>query len=198
MFWQIPTRGGRAFVVDETQPWFSRCERPPLIFWRRVRDLDEKKQILLSASEHRNLTWSWSLRAAPDTAEAKAKENKGGAYIELGIGVMSKAESHLRELVYSWVEAVGKDSAWVSEETIVPGVWTLKKANVVAEHGMSATTVFEHRDIYLDYKRAFPQEEPGRIMRLYLKIPGRAANRVGEASIGGVSFRLGERPSPEE
>ncbi len=185
LFWQVPTLYNHPLAIDTSPSWISHCERPPLDFWKKMRKREESERFSLSVEQYSHLSWKWQLHPG---ARPAGQEQK--AILELGIAILKKDSDDLRELVYNWHRRAPEDSAWTVEETIIPGIWKLKKAHVVAERGWrnEATWMLETRDIYADYKRAFPREEPGRIARIYVKVPDDAKRSDLKVSLSHIYF----------
>lgn len=193
LFWQVPTLRSRPLAIDHAPSWISHCERPPLDFWKKVRKREESEKFLLSVEEYPYLNWTWQLHP---NAQATGQQQR--AILELGVAILKKDSDDLRELVYNWHRRAPEDSAWTAEETIIPGIWKLKKAHVVAERGWRQKAVWasEERNIYADYKRAFPREEPGRIVRVYVKVLEDAARSDLRASFSQIHFYTEQPPIP--
>lgn len=193
LFWQVPTLHSSPLAIDTSPSWISHCERPPLDFWKKMRKREEREKLLLSVEEYPYLSWTWQLHP---NAQATGQQHK--AILELGIAVLKKDSDDLRELVYNWHRRAPEDSAWTVEETIIPGIWKLKKAHVVAERGwrQEAVWALETRDIYADYKRAFPREEPGRIVRIYVKLLDDTARVDLRASFANINFSADQSAAP--
>ena len=63
-----------------------------------------------------------------------------------------------------------EESVLTHVTTVIPGIWKYKWYRIVAESGGANVNrwVDVTRDLYSDYKRLYPKEEPGRIVRVYL------------------------------
>ena len=167
LYWQVPTRAGEPLWVKRDQDWVVQCERPPLNFWNKVRAEDKGNARLLQASEHRYVQWKWGVRGKSPDGVGKRQ----ASIAELGFSILRKGKNDVRELVYRWHDQALADTFWVSENSIVPGFFKQKKAHFVVHVAVpSAAWALELRDLYADYIRAFPKEEPGRVGRVYIKL----------------------------
>ena len=193
LYWQIPTHAGRPLKIDPGYRWMQECGPPPLDFWKRIDKQDRKSTSLLRVDEYRYATWQWLIEGEPS-------DQKDDALVELSIAVLKKGGNDLRELVYTWSHSPPEDSVRVQKKTAIPMIWNHKKFHLVVEAGEEnmGRWVEEVRDIFVDYKRAFPKEEPGRIVRIYVKIPRDRLRRSLKASFAGIWFYRHKPTSREE
>ena len=192
LYWQIPTLAGRPLAFGPEGKWMQECGAPPLGFWKGIGKLDGENPALLRAYDYRYVTWQWMVEGVP-VAQGD------GAVIQLGIAVLKKGGNDLRELVYTWSHSLPEDSVRVQRKRAVPRIWDHKKLHVVVEGGPEnlGRWVAEARDIFADYKAAFPKEEPGRIVRIYVKIPRDEVTRSLKASLAEIWFHR-SRPARQE
>lgn len=189
LYWQVPTRSGQPLDVGAEQEWSRKCERPSLDFWKKVGKRDE---LLLQVEDFRYASWWWLIEAGDFRRE-------NGIVVELGIDILKKGGNQLRELIYTWSHFLPEDSVRVEKKVVVPRIWEYKKSHVVVETGteQAGEWVAEMRDIHADYKRAFPREEPGRIARVYLKLPRDVGRKFLKVSLTQIQFYT-EKPTIQE
>lgn len=173
LFWQIPTRSGSPLPVDRSQKWIQECDRPPPDFGKTVLKQDREGGHLLDASEYRYISWRWRTDGTIDdraTVDEKGKIQKEGDDFaaKLGISILKKNSDSLREIAYVWTRSIPEETVIYQEKKIL--FWRYRYHRIVAESGEENvnTWVSEVRDLYADYRRVYPDEEPGRIVRIYL------------------------------
>ena len=191
LFWQVPTMQGKPLELDPAQhPWLDACKRPPHSFNNQIRNqgFDE----FLDVSEFPYVTWRWKV----DYAETKEQKVKPGEKLErelddfpakIGISILKKGSNSIREVAYVWSGSLPEDLMFKSETTIIPFVWKLEWRRFVAQSGLEKTGqwIAESRNLYEDFKRGYPGEEPGKVLRIYLmtdtdNTEGRAATWYGD------------------
>ena len=174
LIWQIPTVNNTPMVLDrESNAWLEDCERPPRSLNSEIseRGVDD----LIEVSEFRYVSWRWKV----DYATMKDQQVEQGKKLKskyddfpakFGITIQRKGSSSIREVAYIWSKTLPEDRMFRAETTIIPKIWKLKWWRFVAESGLEhpGTWVPEVRDLYEDYKKAYPGEEPGKILRVYL------------------------------
>ena len=172
LYWQIPTTEG-PMAIDTSASWIRNCDRPPRDFGDEVQAMDRDSDVLLDASEHRYLSWKWRVSNTVDDSETVNKAGKvqlkGDDFAaKFGVSMLKKGSSDLREIAYVWTRSIPEESVLVQEKRIL--FWKFEYHRIVAESGEARTGewVPEVRDLYADYKRIYPGEEPGRIVRVYL------------------------------
>lgn len=173
LYWQIPTRSGQPMDIDRTLKWVQTCDRPPTSLAKQIKKKDGASQHLLDGSKYRYLSWHWQVDGTIDdthTIDAKGKiQSKGDDFAaKLGIAFLKKGSDDLREIAYVWTRSLPEESVLVQERSIV--FWKFRYYRIVAESGEKNLNswVGEVRDLYADYKRIYPNEEPGPIVRIYL------------------------------
>jgi hypothetical protein len=191
LFWQIPTINGTALPLDpEAHPWLDDCKRPPRSFNSEIQEqgLDE----FLDVTEYPYVTWRWKV----DYAVTREQKVKPGQRLKkkyddfpakIGISILKKGSSSIREVAYVWSGSLPDDLMFKSETTIIPYVWKLEWRRFVAQSGLDRTGewISETRNLLEDYRRGYPGEEPGKILRVYLmtdsdNTQGRAATWYGD------------------
>ena len=184
LYWQIPTRAGVPFHVTAAHKWRKQCDRPSLEFWQELRWRRRRDDLLLDAGKSRLVNWEWRIEDEVSGAAADG-------VVELGISVLSRGGGDLRELVYTWSVSLPEDSLRVSKRTVVPHLLEFKYAVMVVETGRAGGDGWrgEGRDMRADYRRAFPREEPGKIARVYVKIPEDPTRTSLQVSVRNIRFR---------
>ncbi len=175
LFWQVPTRSGKPLDVDLDQEWVQECDRPPADFGKRVLREDRDGRKLLDISEYRTVSWRWRVNGTIDDTDladsgGKIRKRNDDFAAKIGISILSKEEGKLREIAYIWTRTLPEESVLTHVTTVIPGIWKYKWYRIVAESGEANVNrwVTVTRDLYSDYKRLYPKEEPGRIARVYL------------------------------
>ena len=174
LLWQIPTRSGRPMALDpDRNPWIGRCKRPPREFGNRIRS--RGYDTLIDVAENPYLTWRWKVDYS---TIGRQRLEKGGKLnkrdddfnAKLGIAILEKGTNKIREIAYVWSNTLPESLMFKSETTIIPFVWKLSWRRIVVESGSARMKqwVSEMRNLYEDYKRGYPGEEPGKILRVYL------------------------------
>ena len=173
LYWQIPTRSGQPMKIDRNQGWIRECDRPPADFDRQIQKQDRNGDQLLDASEYRYVTWRWRVDNTIDdraTIDSNGKIQREGDDFaaKLGISILKKGSDDLREISYIWTRTLPEETVIVHEKRVL--FWSFQYHRIVAESGEAAvnTWVPEVRNLYADYKRIYPNEEPGRIVRIYV------------------------------
>ena len=174
LLWQIPTQSGRPMALDpERHPWIGQCERPPRQFEKTIRK--QGYDTLIDVAENPYLSWRWKVDYS---TIGRQRLEKGGRLkkqdddfnAKLGIAILEKGTNNIREIAYVWSNTLPESLMFKSETTIIPFVWKLSWRRIVAEsgQGLMKQWVHEVRNLYEDYKRGYPGEEPGKILRVYL------------------------------
>ncbi len=173
LFWQIPTREGKALDIDRDRTWIQECDRPPTDFDSEILGKDPDNQKLLNVSDYRYITWKWRVNGTIDDRQTADKDGKilkeGDDFAgKLGISILKKGSDDLREIAYVWTRSIPEESILYQEKRVL--FWRYRWHRIVTQSGNQQVGewVPELRDIYADYKRIYPNEEPGRIVRIYL------------------------------
>ena len=193
LFWQIPTRSGRPMDIDMGQRWVRECDPPPSGFGEEIQKRDREGDRLLSVSDYRYVTWRWRIDRTIDdreTVDSEGKIQKAGDDFaaKIGISILRKGSDNLREIAYVWTRALPEESVLIQERRIL--FWNYKWHRIVAESGAenAGAWVGEIRDLYADYKRIYPDEEPGRIVRIYLMADSDNTGDRVTGSFAGIEF----------
>ena len=173
LFWQIPTQNG-PLPIDRDQSWIRKCKRPPLGYESKIRKQARGVHNLVDVSDYPYLTWRWRVEGTIDdtrTAKKKGKIRKeaNDFAAKIGISILSKS-GKLREIAYIWTRTIPKETALTQETVVIPIILKFKWYRIVAESGEQNlnTWVPVTRNLYADYKRFYPDEEPGEVARIYL------------------------------
>lgn len=175
LFWQVPMQNGQAVEIDQNQKWVRECRRLPISFGEDILTQNQSKEMLIDISEYPYITWRWWVDGTIDdtnTADAKGKIRKTGDdfAVKLGISVLRKGGKDLREIAYVWTRKIPEESLLYQKTTIVPFFLEWKWYRIVVESGEEnvGNWVVESRNLYEDYKTAYPKEDPGQIIRVYV------------------------------
>ena len=189
LFWQVPTRNGPLRELDMDQKWIQGCNRPPPEFGKELRSRDQDRENLLQVRDYRYVSWRWLLNGTiDDTKKGRKPEEKFTA--RLGITILRKGGDDLREIAYVWTRTLPEGTVFVYETTVIPGVWKYRWHRIVAESrdADGAQWVEEARDLYADYKRMYPKEEPGRVVRVYLRVDSETPENRIKGSFSDIVF----------
>ena len=174
LFWQVPTQNGTALPIDRTQNWVERCDRPPTGFEKDIRKQAKNQHPLISVSEYHHISWRWRISNTIDdsqTVDKKGKiQKKGDDFAaKLGISILN-TEGKLREIAYLWTRTIPEETQLTQVTTIIPWLLKFKWYRIVAQSGDQYinTWVNETRNLYKEFKRFYPNEEPAEIVRIYL------------------------------
>jgi len=184
----------------ETHPWLEECKRPPRSFNKKIQKqgLDDFIDVL----EYRHITWRWKVDYS--TIEEQQVEKDGKLKLKyddfpakIGISILKKDSNTIREVAYVWSNTLPESLMFKTETTIIPLVWKLQWRRFVAESGMenAGQWVLESRDLYEDYKKGYPGEEPGEILRIYLRTDSDNTQSRASASYTDIVFH---RQAPED
>ena len=170
LFWCVPTTDSATFGMDASQRWLRECDRPPSEFGRQLRQMDRNEKRLLAVSDYRFLSWQWSVDGTIDDRRPGKPNDIFTA--RLGVTLLSQVGDRLREISYVWARSQPEDKVFVEKTTVIPGVWQYRWHRIVVQTGEPEPGKWEEerRNIYRDYKRLYPDEEPGRIIRIYLRV----------------------------
>lgn len=174
-YWQSPTLvGGTLRFADES--WLRDCERPPRRFARDMLELDQIRELLIPLSEYPIVRWSWNVDQPVNdsrTADAEGKIDSAGDDFaaKIGFQIVPHDSIELREIAYVWTRAIPEETLLVQETRILFFHWRFYR--IVARSGKPSGRLEPVvRNLYEDYKRIWPNEEPGRVIRIYLMTDG--------------------------
>ena len=194
LFWQVPTQNGTPLPIDRDQRWIERCDRPPTGFEKDIRKQAQGQHPLISVSEHPHISWRWRISNTIDdsqTADKKGRIQKDGDDFaaKLGISILN-SEGELHEIAYLWTRTIPEETPLTQVTTIIPWVLKFKWYRIVAESGDQYvnTWVRETRNLYNDFKRFYPKEEPAEIVRIYLMSDSDNTNSRVTGSFADLSF----------
>jgi hypothetical protein len=171
LYWQVPTRNG-ALEIDANQDWIQSCDRPPRDFAQTV-SRGANRSRLLNVADHRYFTWKWNVSNTIDDAKTIDEDGRIQAdgddfAAKIGISILKKGTNDPREISYVWMRSLPEETVIVHEKRVL--FWRFQYHRIVAEsgEGQVGKWVSEARDLYADYKRIYPNEEPGEIVRIYV------------------------------
>ena len=171
LYWQVPTLKG-PLPIDRNLNWVMECDRPPRGFAEDVADGPET-QSLMDLSDYRYFTWKWKVSNTIDDSgtinnKDVIQEDGDDFAAKLGITILKKGTKDLRELSYVWTHSLPEEKVIVQERRIL--FWRFRYHRIVAQTGEAEVGkwVTEARDLYADYKRIYPDEEPGKIVKIYV------------------------------
>ena len=184
IFWQIPTVEGRALELGADYKWVRQCDAPSFSFWNQLRkaDLDQHRLVLIE--KYPLLAWRWHTQGIPPEAACA---------VSLRVVITKKDTNELRELSYdlrcSLGTALETDAIKIEKRTIIPGLFSYKTAHFSLLWVKDRQRV--ERDLKADYKRAFPKETPGRVVRLLIKAESNPVRQRIEVKLDSVYFVTG-------
>lgn len=117
----------------------------------------------LKVQQYPLFSWCWKVSRVLESADARTKQGDDfAARFYVVFERPSWRPGDVRVIVYVWDnrEPVG---------AVLPNTWAPgKEMMIVLESGPQRADkwVCEERDVYRDFKRAFPEEEPGRVQAL--------------------------------
>ena len=171
LYWQVPTSSG-PLSIDTEQDWIQSCDRPPRDFAQSV-SRGANRSRLLNASDHRFFTWKWNVSNTIDDGQTIDEDGKiqheGDDFAaKIGISILRKGTNDPREISYVWTRSLPEETVIIHEKKVL--FWRFQYHRIVAQSGDThiGQWVAEARDLYADYKRIYPNEEPGEIVRIYV------------------------------
>ncbi len=194
LFWQVPTRAGSPLPIDRNQDWIQRCERPPRDFETTVKKMPGATDQLISIADYPYISWHWRVNATIDDrglANRYGEINKNSDDFAAKIGItFFNDKEELRELAYVWTHSIPEETALSQVTTVIPWVLKFKWYRIVAETGDQKrnTWVFETRNLYQDFKRFYPDEEPREIVRIYLMSDSDNTGTEVQSAFSNVNF----------
>ena len=172
LFWQIPTQSGQALEIDHNQSWVQKCERPPMGFEKDIQKGNRDR--LISVKDYPYISWQWRITNTiddKDTANKKGEIKKDGDDFaaKVGISILNHKEE-LREIAYLWTRTIPEETVLTQKTTVVRWLYEFTWYRIVAQSGDQQlnTWVNEKRNLYEDFKKIYPNEEPREIVRVYL------------------------------
>ena len=195
LFWQIPTLTG-PLPIDRNQSWIKKCDRLPLNFKDKLQKTVRSGQYdLIVPKNHPYVSWRWQVDRTIDDTKTVDKKNKirkkGDDFAaKLGFTILNQ-NGTLREIAYLWTRTIPEETILTSKTTIIPfGVLEYKWYRIVAESGEENlnTWVPETRNLYEDFKRCHPGEEPAEIVRIYLMTDSDNTDSQATGSFADLTF----------
>lgn len=174
LFWQIPLASANPLRIDRSAGWVRTCRRPPLDFGATVREALRGRPLLVNAATHRYLTWEWRVsHTLADSGSSRAVDRRYAA--RLGVNIVRKGSSTIRELAYLWARTQPTDHGFTHKAAAIPGM-ALNVQRLVVRSGVDSlgSWVSQRRDLLADYRRFHPREEPGEILRVYVRAESEA------------------------
>jgi len=193
LFWQIPTVNGPVKLDRKDHPWLDDCKRPPRSLNKEIQKLSSGK--LLEVSDFRYLKWRWKVDYSTIGKHVLTKDGKLVTKNEdfpaqIGISILKKGSNKIREIAYVWCKDLPASTMFKTETVIIPGIWKYTWRRFVVESGEEnfEKWVSETRDLYADYKAGYPGEEPGRILRIYLRTDSDNTKSRAAAAYADIAF----------
>jgi hypothetical protein len=175
-YWQIPTLIG-PLPINEQWGWVRRCDRPPASFAIDAREQAEADGIAIMVEDFPYVTWRWRVDGTIDDAKTADKNGKirgaGDDFAaKVGIQMTSRETGELRELAYVWTRTIPENTTLVQEAGAL--FWKYKFYRIVAESGEDHVGEWraETRNFLEDFRRIWPDEEPGVLLRVFLMTDG--------------------------
>ena len=174
LFWQIPSITGAPVDLDpDVHTWLRKCKRPPRSFNDGIQASGFKD--FIQVGDYPYISWRWKVDYS---TIGEQKVSKSGRLVKkyddfngkVGISILKKGSSTIREVAYVWSNTLPESLMFKTETTIIPLVWKMKWRRFVVESGPDnfGRWVLESRNLYEDYKKGYPGEEPGEILRVYV------------------------------
>lgn len=201
LFWQIPTLEGVQIPLDpEKHTWLKECKRPPRDFSDHI--LKDGIDRLVDVSDYRYVSWRWKLVRSTIDMHRVEKDGKltldyDDFPLRIGISILKKGSRKVREVAYVWSKTLPDELMFKTETTVIPYVWKMKWRRFVAESGTEniGEWVPEVRDLYADYQKGYPGEEPGKVVRVYLMTDSDNTESRTAGEYADLMFHR-ERPRP--
>lgn len=197
-YWQIPTLIG-PLPINERLGWIRRCDRPPGSFATEARKRAEEQQITIRVTDYPYISWRWRIQGTIDdsrTADRSGRILSGGDDFaaKLGIQMLPEGGNDLREIAYVWTRSIPEGTTLVQEAGVL--FWHFRFYRIVAESGDEYVGQWrtETRNLVEDYKRIWPDEEPGVLMRIFLMTDG---DNTGTKAIASYADIVLHRTPPE-
>lgn len=174
LFWQVPTRDGSPLPIDRKQDWIERCDRPPRDFENQIKQHPAAEDRLIALSEYPYISWRWRISNTIDdrntiNRRGEIQQEGDDFAAKIGISILNE-KNELREIAYVWARSIPEETALTQVTTVIPWVLRYRWYRIVAESGDKKvnTWVRKTRNLYEDFKRFYPNEEPKEIVRIYL------------------------------
>jgi len=175
-YWQVPTLIG-PLPINERWGWIRRCDRPPGAFGTEARKRAEADGITVQVTDYPYISWRWRVEGTIDdsrTANAEGRIRSAGDDFaaKLGIQMLPVGGDDVREIAYVWTRSIPEGTTLVQEAGAL--FWHFSFYRIVAESGDEHVGEWrtETRNLLEEYKRIWPDEEPGVLMRIFLMTDG--------------------------
>ena len=175
-YWQVPTLIG-PLPINERWGWIRRCDRPPGSFVTEARRQAKAEHITVQVADYPYISWRWRIEGTVDdsrTADPGGRILSAGDDFaaKIGIQMLPVGGDDLREIAYVWTRSIPEGTTLVQEAGAL--FWQFKFYRVVAESGDDHVGEWrtETRNLVDEYKRIWPDEEPGVLMRIFLMTDG--------------------------
>lgn len=175
-YWQVPTLIG-PLPINKRWGWIRRCDRPPGSFAKEARKRAEAEDVSVRVVDYPYITWRWRIEGTIDdsrTANAAGKIQSAGDDFaaKIGIQMLPAGGDDLREIAYVWTRSIPEGTTLVQEAGAL--FWHFRFYRIVAESGDEHVGEWrtETRNLLEEYKRIWPDEEPGLLMRIFLMTDG--------------------------
>jgi hypothetical protein len=186
LFWQIPSLTDGPVILDpNVHTWLKKCERPPRSFNDDIQAAGFKD--FLQVGDYPYMSWRWKVDYSTIGEQKVRKSGRLEKKYDdfngkIGISILKKGSSTIREVAYVWSNTLPESLMFKTETTIIPLVWKMKWRRFVVESGVGnfGKWVLESRNLYEDYKKGYPGEEPGKILRVYVMTD--SDNTIGKAA----------------
>ncbi len=187
-YWQAPTLIG-PLPINERWGWIRRCDRPPGAFAAEVRKQDA--QTLIRIADYPYITWRWRIEGTVDdsrTANSAGKILSAGDDFaaKIGFQMLPRDGDDLREIAYVWTRSIPEGTTLVQEAGAL--FWHFSFYRIVAESGDEHVGEWrtETRNLLEEYRRIWPDEEPGELMRVFLMTDGDNTGTIATATYADI------------
>jgi hypothetical protein len=192
LFWQIPTKTGQALEIDRNQNWIQKCDRPPMGFEKEIQKGNMSR--LISVRDYPYLSWQWRIAGTIDdtnTANRKGEITRAGDDFAAKVGISILNENgELREIAYLWTRSIPEETSLTQVTSLLFGMVKFVWYRIVAQSGDSHlnTWVGENRNLYADFKRFYPNEEPREVVRVYIMSDSDNTGSTTSAAFSNLQF----------
>ena len=194
LFWQIPTlRHGPMDLDAARYPWLLECKRPPLSFNKEIRK--HGYDDFIDVEKYPYISWRWKVDYSTIDEQRVRKDGKlekghDDFPAKIGVTILKKGSNTIREVAYVWSNTLPDALMFKTETSIIPRLWKMHWRRFVAESGLerSGEWVLESRNLYEDFKKGYPGEEPGKVLRIYLQTDSDNTKRRASGWYGDILF----------
>ncbi|MBT5829956.1 MAG: DUF3047 domain-containing protein [Candidatus Latescibacteria bacterium] len=192
LFWQVPTKEGEALEIDRDQSWIRKCKRPPMDFEKNIQKGNTDR--LISIKDYPYISWQWRVSNTIDdtnTSDDEGEILKDGDDFAAKIGISILTDKgKLHEVTYLWTRTIPEETVLTQKTTVVRWILEFDWYRIVAQSGDEHlnTWINEKRNIYRDFKRLYPKEEPSKIARIYLMSDSDNTGSTSSAAFSDLIF----------